>query len=59
MSHSARRATREFIPYLRVIFKNNSEMAAGIAKWLGLDVEMIGNLVEDENKAEAIAKLLT
>lgn len=56
---SARRATREFIPYLRIIFKNNSEMAAGIAKWLDLDVEMIGNLVEDKNKAEAIAKLLT
>ncbi|MBS7659412.1 MAG: replication factor C large subunit [Candidatus Bathyarchaeia archaeon] len=41
---SANRAIKEFLPYLRVIFRNNSEMAAKIAKWLELDPEMINYL---------------
>ena len=55
---SARRATREFLPYLRIIFKNNPEMAAGLAKWLDLNPEMIDNLAGDEGKSEAITRLL-
>jgi replication factor C large subunit len=54
---SATRASKEVIPYLRIIFKNNVEMAAGIAKWLDLDREMVAYLTEDEKKADAIAKL--
>jgi replication factor C large subunit len=54
---SAFRATREILPYLRIIFKNDTEMAAGIAKWLELDLEMIGYLAGSEEKADAIAKL--
>jgi replication factor C large subunit len=38
---SSSRAIREVIPYLRVMFQNNVEMASGIAKWLDLDEEMI------------------
>jgi len=34
-------------------------MAAGLAKWLDLDIGMIGYLVGDEGKSEAIIKLLT
>lgn len=49
---SANRAIKEFLPYLRVIFKNNSEMAARIAKWLELSSEMIYYLAE--SNAEAI-----
>ncbi|MEM3377318.1 MAG: replication factor C large subunit [Candidatus Bathyarchaeia archaeon] len=41
---SATRASKEFLPYLRIIFKNNAEMAVGIAKWLDLDEEMIAYL---------------
>jgi replication factor C large subunit len=56
---SAFRATREILPYLRIIFKNDTEMAARIAKWLELESEMIGYLAGNEEKADAIAKLLS
>ncbi|MCL6578168.1 MAG: replication factor C large subunit [Candidatus Bathyarchaeota archaeon] len=56
---SAVRATKEVIPYLRIIFKNNAEMAAGLAKWLDLDQEMIESLVGSKEKAEAITRLLS
>ncbi|MEM1540897.1 MAG: replication factor C large subunit, partial [Candidatus Bathyarchaeia archaeon] len=55
---SANRASKEIIPYLKIIFKNNVNMAAGIAKWLDLDAEMIEYLAEDKKKADAIAKLV-
>jgi replication factor C large subunit len=55
---SARRATSEVIPYLKVIFKNNAEMAAGLAKWLDLEPEMVEYLVGNEEKAESIIKLM-
>jgi replication factor C large subunit len=55
---SAIRASKEVIPYLRIIFKNNAKMAAGIAKWLDLDREMIGYLAEDERNMETIIKLM-
>ena len=54
---SAVRASKETLPYLRIIFQNNPAMAAGIAKWLDLDIEMIEYLAGSE-KAEAIKKLL-
>jgi len=56
---SAVRATKEVLPYLRIIFKNNAEMAAGLAKWLDLDQEMIESLVGSKEKAEAITRLLS
>jgi replication factor C large subunit len=56
---SAVRASKEILPYLRIIFKNNAEMAAGLSKWLNLDSEMIEYLVGSEEKAEAIIKLLS
>jgi len=55
---SATRASKEFLPYLRIIFKNNAEMAAGITKWLDLNREMVEYLAESKEKAEAINKLL-
>jgi len=33
-------AVKEVLPYIRIIFENNSDMAAGLAKWLDLDEEM-------------------
>ena len=56
---SAVRASKEVLPYLRIIFKNNVEMAAGLSKWLELDSEMIDYVVEDEDKAKTINKLLS
>ena len=54
---SANRATKEILPYLRIIFRNNVEMAAGIAKWLELDEDMIEYLAGSKKNAEAIKEM--
>jgi replication factor C large subunit len=56
---SASRASKEILPYLKIIFQNNPNMAAGIAKWLDLDVEMIEYLAESKKSTEAITTLLS
>ena len=56
---SANRASKEILPYLKIIFKNDPNMSAGIAKWLDLDMEMVEYLAESKKSAEAIAKLLS
>jgi hypothetical protein len=38
---SANRASKEILPYLKIIFRNNTEMASGLTKWLDLDHEMV------------------
>lgn len=55
---SAFRASREIVPYLKVIFKNNVVMATGISKWLELDPEMVAYLVDSDEKADEIVKKL-
>ncbi|MEM2910936.1 MAG: replication factor C large subunit [Candidatus Bathyarchaeia archaeon] len=55
---SANRASKEILPYLRIIFRNNVEMAAGLAKWLDLSPEMVDYLAENEEKAETIKGLM-
>jgi len=55
---SAKRASKEVLPYLKIMFNNNPEMAAGLAKWLDLNQEMVECLVDNEKKAEAIIKLM-
>jgi len=54
---SAVSASKEVLPYLRIIFKNNADMAAGLAKWLDLDEKMIEYLAENKKKAKAIIQL--
>jgi replication factor C large subunit len=49
---SANRASKEVLPFLRIIFKNNEDMAVGLAKWLDLDAEMVGYLAGIRKKAE-------
>jgi len=56
---SANRASKEILPYLKIIFKNNEEMAVGLAKWLELEPEMIEYLVENKKKAKAIIEKLS
>jgi replication factor C large subunit len=51
---SAARASKEVLPYLKIIFKNNANMAAGIAKWLDLDADMVAYLVGNKEKAKTI-----
>jgi len=48
---SAFRATKEILPYLRVIFKNNADMANRIAKWLDLDEEIVEYLAGNKEKS--------
>ena len=55
---SANRAAKEILPYLRIIFKNNLEMAAEIAKWLDLDEDMIEYLAGNKKNAGVIVELL-
>ena len=55
---SAVRASKEVLPYLKIIFKNDVEMSAGIAKWLDLDQEMVEYLAENKKNAEEIIELL-
>jgi replication factor C large subunit len=52
---SAVTAVKEFLPYLRIIFENNTEMAKGLAEWLDLDSSMVEYL-SGKKKAEAIAE---
>jgi replication factor C large subunit len=56
---SAVRASKEVLPYLKIIFKNNAAMAGGLAKWLDLDAEMVEYLVGSKEKAEDIVALLS
>lgn len=55
---SAIRASKEVLPYLKIIFKNNPEMAAGLAKWLDLNQEMVEYIAGSEEKAKEIIKLV-
>ena len=47
---SSVRAVKEVLPYLRVIFENNPEMAKGTAKWLDLDDTMVQYLMVTGDK---------
>jgi replication factor C large subunit len=55
---SAVRASKEVLPYLRIIFKNNVDMAVGLVRWLDLDKEMVEYIAGSEEKAKAIVKLV-
>jgi replication factor C large subunit len=55
---SAARASKEVLPYLRIIFKNDVHMATGIAKWLDLDEEMVEYIVGTKAKAGKITAFL-
>jgi replication factor C large subunit len=54
---SVRGAVKEVLPYLRIIFENNAEMAASLAKWLDLDETMITYLATTKKQTKAILKL--
>jgi len=49
---SSVRAVKEVLPYIRIIFEENPEMAAGIAKWLDLDETMVDYLVGSKSKRD-------
>jgi replication factor C large subunit len=55
---SAVRASKETLPYLRIIFKHDVEMAAKLAKWLNLNPDMIEYLA-GKKKAKTITQLVS
>ena len=48
------RSSKEVIPYLKVIFQNNIEMAAGLSDWLELDDDMIEYLAGTKRQTKKI-----
>jgi replication factor C large subunit len=55
---SATRSSKEVLPYLKIIFENNPEMAAGLSSWLDLDEDMIEYLAGNKKQTKTIlAKL--
>jgi replication factor C large subunit len=55
---STARSNKEVIPYLKIIFQNNPEMAAGISNWLELEDGMIEYLAENKKQLKAIVAKL-
>lgn len=55
---SATAAAKEYLPYLKVIFESDPEMGAGLARWFGLDDEMVEYLAGSEKRAKIILKSL-
>jgi len=53
---SAKRATKEILPYLRLIFENDAKMAAGLVKWFDLDEAMIEYLARTKRQSKSILK---
>lgn len=53
---SANRATKEILPYLRIIFENNAKMAAGLVKWFDFDEATIEYLAGTKRQVKAILK---
>lgn len=53
---SARRSVREVLPYLKIIFENNMEMAASLTDWLDLDQKMVEYLAGNKRQAKKIMK---
>jgi replication factor C large subunit len=51
---SATRSVKEVLPYLKIIFENNQDMAAGLSKWLDLEEEMIEYLVGNKKQTRLI-----
>jgi len=56
---SAKRATRDILPYIRIIFEDNAQNAAHLAKWLDLDETMIEYMAGSKKQTKAIMKNTT
>jgi len=56
---SSRSAVKYYLPYLRIIFENNYEAAAGLSRYFGFDEEDISYLAGDENSTRKIERIST
>jgi len=50
----ATRSAKDILPFLKVIFQNNPEMAAGLAHWFEFDDDMIEYIAGGKRKTKAI-----
>jgi len=55
---SVMRAINDFLPFIRVIFKNNPEMGAKMARWFRFNEEEIAFITGDDRSSKEIIKLL-
>ncbi len=55
---SATRSAKEVLPYLKIIFENNPEMAAGLSTWFDLGEDMIEYLAGNKKRTKLIAAKL-
>jgi replication factor C large subunit len=51
-------ALKDILPYVRVIFESNPEMAVGLAEWFNFDEEEINYVSGNKRQAKAILKLM-
>jgi len=49
-------AQRDILPYLRVIFENNPQMASGLTEWFDFDEDEVTYIAGGKRKAKAIVK---
>jgi len=56
---SAIKASKEILPYVRIMFNNNEDIAVGLARWFNLTPKMIEYLAGNKKHAEAIKKLVS
>jgi replication factor C large subunit len=57
MHVSAVLAQRDILPYVKIIFENNPQMASGLSGWLDLNQEEIEYVAGSKRQAKAILKL--
>jgi replication factor C large subunit len=58
MHISSKVAQRDVLPYLHVIFENNTQMAAGLADWFDFDEEDVIYMAGGQRQAKKILKLV-
>ena len=58
MHVSARVATKEILPYIRVIFQSNPEWAAGLVRWFDFNEEMTEHIAQGKKYTKQIQKHL-
>ena len=54
---SSKLANLDFIPFLKVIFETDMEMASNLTKWFNFDEKMVEYLAGSEKQAKAITRL--
>ena len=58
MHVSVAQAQKDVLPYMKVIFESNLQMAAGLTKWLCFDEEEVNYIAGGKRQAKAILKVM-